>query len=119
MNEQELNAVKAYIAKLNHERAILEDLDHPDHGTRTGYKAGCRCVRCANYTKMNPPTTMERKLRAAARRKITSQAKAKELRSNPDDSRHGKNSSYMYGCRCDKCKAAHAKAVKDWRKKQQ
>lgn len=40
-----LNAVS--IART--QRQIIEDLDHPAHGTAKGYEVGCRCYRCLQW----------------------------------------------------------------------
>lgn len=46
MNQKEIDAANRYIANIERDRTILENLDHPAHGTKRGYKAGCRCTRC-------------------------------------------------------------------------
>lgn len=36
-----------------------------------------------------------------------------ELVDNPDDPRHGKPVAWKYGCRCDRCRAAHERDLAD------
>lgn len=35
---------------------------------------------------------------------------------DPNDPKHGKDSGYSAGCRCDKCKKAHSEAAREYRK---
>ncbi|MCU1530841.1 MAG: vBYenPAB5 [Arthrobacter sp.] len=58
-----------------------------NHGTTTGYAAGCRCDECK-----------------AARRAYLAAYKAKKAQAG--DYRHGTMSGYTSGCRCDECKNA-------------
>lgn len=67
------------------------------HGTRGGYQRKCRCAECV-----------------AANR-----AYNRGRRANPPalpDGAHGSNSTYVqYGCRCDRCKQAHADDAASYR----
>jgi len=58
-----------------------------NHGTTSGYAAGCRCDQCKD-----------------AQRAYTAEYKAQLATSG--EYRHGTMSGYTTGCRCDDCKAA-------------
>lgn len=40
-----------------------------------------------------------------------------ELQCFPSDLSHGTDAGYCYGCRCDRCRAAHAKKCREYREK--
>ena len=103
----------------------------PRHGTLHGWSAGCRCKACGEagteykseyYAKYRD--AIRAKQRAKYRennaeyiklRRIRQQRYLDEMSKDPDDPRHGRT-GYVYGCRCDKCKAGN-KAYREERKK--
>lgn len=73
------------------------------HGTTRCYQAGCDCPPC-------------RKAIARARKKTRANRKAR-LAADPTLRPHGEVETYRdWGCRCDLCKAAHAEAMRDYRR---
>lgn len=61
------------------------------HGIRATYVAGCRCAECVT-----------------ANTDYFSGWKATQKPLAADDPRHGRDATYNnYGCRCDRCAAAH------------
>lgn len=115
MNEKQIHEANAYIARIKRERAFLDDLDDPRHGTKSGYEMGCRCYRCKTYEQLNPPTQFAKKVRRAARQQISRKVRLRSLQTDPNDSRHGTNTGYVTGCRCDRCTQAHSHALMKWR----
>lgn len=70
---------------------MSNQLEGIEHGGKSGYRNGCRCVWCyAAY-------------------KESRKSQGKELRKNEADRRHGTLTGYQYGCRCDRCKRAKRK----------
>ena len=61
-----------------------------ESGYRDGYEAGLEAAR------------IERNERVKSKHKKY----LEKLKENPNDKRHGTRSGYVYGCRCDACKAA-------------
>ncbi|UQN30681.1 hypothetical protein [Brachybacterium kimchii] len=62
-----------------------------DHGTRSHYRAGCRCDDCRAAN-----AAYDRAYRAGHRE-------------------HGTRAAYTRGCRCDACRSANAEAHRAWR----
>lgn len=79
----------------------------PRHGTTSGYiNLKCRCDRCRRAFAEDPGT---RRRNERYRRKIGMKSREEYLASI-ERAKHGTESKYAQGCRCDDCKRASADA---------
>lgn len=86
--EQRRELVRATSKPAKPRREVRAD----QHGTRTGYNYGCRCVEC-------------REAHNAHNRALRARRRAEGV---PAGIEHGTANAYTnYGCRCDECRAAN------------
>lgn len=91
-------------------KSKYRDVNGPDgyrHGTTYGWmKKKCGCTLCS-----------ERKRAFYETRNTKRRTQGTQGRMPYKKAEHGSSGMYSYhGCRCDKCKAAHAKSQREWRK---
>ena len=104
--------MSAYSEKVaKYKKQLEENPDDPRHGTVTGYRYGCKCKKCIEAGRLAGKDAYCK--RADSIDKTNSKIKrSRELRSNPDDPRHGTTYGYNCGCRCERCKQAEKERCK-------
>lgn len=91
--------------------------DDPRHGTYNGYHhLGCRCIPCRDahraYLREHELSSYKTNACECGRQKNAAAARCLDCHRAKTEARHGTESRYVKGCRCDDCRGAATLAAR-------